>query len=392
MSSYPFFSVIIPTRNRPDMLRLAVSSLLRQKFNNFEIIISDNSDAENQALNFKFIEQLQQKNLRYIRPDNVLSMHDNWEFALAQAKGLYVSVLIDKTILRRTALKEVYTLLKQDLSIDILNYQHGGVEYHAEKRFKYKFQGPMEKNNTTNYYFDPKKELERRFSLTRSIREEGKHYVLGKICFGFYSARLINKIKSSHERVFYPVSCDYTSCALALAYADKAMCYERVLLYSVNNFKGNGYQVHHKAGAALDFLKTCAPSLAFLNDLPIANLHCSLHNLCAYDYEVLNRLKVGNYAINKQNLIRLCKEDLERWRFSGSEERQSQWQILLAYEKEQCILESAIPTALYTNENNLPKKRLREKLYRYRLIQILINYKIRLRSFFKNIPFMLELF
>ncbi|WP_218814804.1 glycosyltransferase family A protein [Rickettsiella endosymbiont of Dermanyssus gallinae] len=391
MSSNPFFSIIIPTRNRPDMLRLAVSSLLRQKFNNFEIIISDNSDAENQAINFKFIQQLHRKNLSYIRPNKVLSMHDNWEFALDHAKGLYVGVLIDKTVLRRTALKEAYALLNKDLNIDILNYCHGGIEYHAEKLFKYKFQGPMEKDNKTKYYFDPKQELVRRFSLKGDIRQDGKHYILGKICFGFYSARLINKIKSSHERVFFPVSCDYTSCVLALAYADKAMCYEKVLLYSVNNFKGNGYQYEHKSGTALAFLKD-SDLMWVLNDLPIANLYGSLHNFCSYDYNILNRLKIGNYAINKENLIRLCKEDLQRFQFSCSEEQQSQWKILLAYEKEQGILQNAIPAELCSSKNTLPRKRFREKLYRYRFIQILINYKIRLRSFFKNIPFMLELF
>ena len=184
MSSRPFFSVVIPTRNRCDMLRLAISSLIKQKFKNFEIIVSDNSDNQQQAINFSYIERLNLKNLTYIKPNEILSMHDNWEFALTHATGLYVGFLIDKTMFRKAALKEVFYLLNQDLSIDIVNYLNGGIEYYPGKLFQYKFQGPVVRDKNASHYFYTKKELERRFSLKTSIREEGDAYVLGKICFG----------------------------------------------------------------------------------------------------------------------------------------------------------------------------------------------------------------
>ncbi|MES2142234.1 MAG: glycosyltransferase family 2 protein, partial [Pseudomonadota bacterium] len=304
MSSRPFFSVVIPTRNRCDMLRLAISSLIKQKFKNFEIIVSDNSDNKQQAINFSYIERLNLKNLTYIKPNEILTMHDNWEFALTHATGLYVGFLIDKTMFRKAALKEVFYLLNQDLSIDIVNYLNGGIEYYPGKLFQYKFQGPVVRDKNASHYFYPKKELERRFSLKTSIREEGDAYVLGKICFGFYSNRLINKIKSLHGRMFFPTSCDYTSCVLALAYASRAIFLKKILLYSINNFSGNGFLSQNKKGHALNFVKSYDPTLNSLSNLPIPQLYSSLHNFCVADYTILNRLKVVDYEINKENFIR----------------------------------------------------------------------------------------
>ena len=40
----PFFSIIIPTRNRSETLYYSVLTVLNQSFSDFEIIISDNSE------------------------------------------------------------------------------------------------------------------------------------------------------------------------------------------------------------------------------------------------------------------------------------------------------------------------------------------------------------
>ena len=45
--STPFFSIIIPTRNRFETLPYAIQTVLEQSFDSYELIISDNSDASN---------------------------------------------------------------------------------------------------------------------------------------------------------------------------------------------------------------------------------------------------------------------------------------------------------------------------------------------------------
>ena len=45
----PFFTVAIPTKNRPARLRDAIRSVLEQSFQDFELIVSDNSDDDQAA-------------------------------------------------------------------------------------------------------------------------------------------------------------------------------------------------------------------------------------------------------------------------------------------------------------------------------------------------------
>ena len=46
MSQSPFFSVVIPTYNRADLLRHALESVFRQEFRNFEVIVVDDGSTE----------------------------------------------------------------------------------------------------------------------------------------------------------------------------------------------------------------------------------------------------------------------------------------------------------------------------------------------------------
>lgn len=57
-----FFSVVIPTRNRPEMFRVALESVLAQNFENFEIIIiDDGSTADSQSVYKEFMIQYSTK-------------------------------------------------------------------------------------------------------------------------------------------------------------------------------------------------------------------------------------------------------------------------------------------------------------------------------------------
>ena len=46
MSNKPYFSVVIPTYNCADLLNRAIDSVLAQTFQDFEIIVVDNSSTD----------------------------------------------------------------------------------------------------------------------------------------------------------------------------------------------------------------------------------------------------------------------------------------------------------------------------------------------------------
>lgn len=104
----PFFSLLLPTKNRSEILAGTIQSYLDQTFDDFELIVSDNDDSENATR--QVVEQFTDSRVRYFRTNGKLHMHENYDFALCQAAGSYVIALEDKLHLTRTALATLHTV------------------------------------------------------------------------------------------------------------------------------------------------------------------------------------------------------------------------------------------------------------------------------------------
>src|SRR5258705_9700603 len=113
MLKKPFFSIVIPTRNRAHLLRYALQSALNQDFDDYEIIVSDNCSEDNTA---QVVKEAPGDLIRYVRPEKSLSMPDHWNFALDQIRGRYVTYLCDDDALAPTALQRVYEAIEQHKS------------------------------------------------------------------------------------------------------------------------------------------------------------------------------------------------------------------------------------------------------------------------------------
>ena len=101
------FSVVIPTRDRPGLLTKAIKSVLNQTYENFQLIVSDNPVHQNSK---QVVESFNDPRIEYVRAPGEINMHDHWEFAVSHAKGDYVIILIDKNLLKATALEQIYRL------------------------------------------------------------------------------------------------------------------------------------------------------------------------------------------------------------------------------------------------------------------------------------------
>ncbi len=101
----PFFTIVLPTRNRPNLVPTAVQSVLEQDCTDFELIISDNSDAErSEETRAVLSAALADPRVRYLRPPRTLGMVDHWEWAVRQAQGDYTGVLTDRMAYKLYAL------------------------------------------------------------------------------------------------------------------------------------------------------------------------------------------------------------------------------------------------------------------------------------------------
>ncbi|HZT82564.1 MAG TPA: glycosyltransferase family 2 protein [Gemmataceae bacterium] len=106
----PRFSVVIPTRERADTLRFTLQTCLRQSFDDYEVVVCDNCSP---PATREVVEACGSPRVRYVRAPEPLAMSANWELAVSQARGEYVTVLGDDDGLMPFALAELDQLLRE---------------------------------------------------------------------------------------------------------------------------------------------------------------------------------------------------------------------------------------------------------------------------------------
>jgi glycosyltransferase involved in cell wall biosynthesis len=85
-------SILLPTRNRLDYLKLAVETVQRQDSPEWEIAISDNDSSEDIG---DHVESLKDERIRYRRTQRFVPVTENWNAALEMSSGDYCVMLGD---------------------------------------------------------------------------------------------------------------------------------------------------------------------------------------------------------------------------------------------------------------------------------------------------------
>src|SRR5262249_8783728 len=105
----PKYTIVIPTRRGAETLRATLRTCLDVDYEDYEIIIGDNDTSE--ATRHLICEFASSK-VKYVRAPRPLSMASNWELAVSQATGEYVTVLGDDDGILPHAFRELDSLLK----------------------------------------------------------------------------------------------------------------------------------------------------------------------------------------------------------------------------------------------------------------------------------------
>src|SRR5260370_4116732 len=104
------FSILLPTRNRLDLLRYAVESVRLQRYPDWEIVISDNASTEDVE---GFAASYADSRIRYYRTERLLPVTENWNAALELSTGDYLIMLGDDDGLMRDCLELVDKLIEE---------------------------------------------------------------------------------------------------------------------------------------------------------------------------------------------------------------------------------------------------------------------------------------
>jgi FkbM family methyltransferase len=89
--SNPKVSICIPSYNQPELLRKTLDSVIKQSFNDYEIIITD--DSKGNCIE-KLIPQFScSKEIRYYKNQEPKGSPENWNYAISLAKGEYIKIM-----------------------------------------------------------------------------------------------------------------------------------------------------------------------------------------------------------------------------------------------------------------------------------------------------------
>ncbi len=211
----PFFSIVIPTKDGQELLRDAISSVLLQNFDDYELIVSDNSNDERTK---KVVDEFRgNRHLNYIRTEKELSMSDSWEFATKNTKGVYTLILTDSDFFKQGALSDIYNVINQPKG-DALVYfwPHG---YFDEKK---------------GVLWDEKAEegvkILKSADLIRNYIQTTNTNFLPQASTGCYRFDIAQKIRKDIGRLYMPINPDNTG-LLFLAYVDFVSYIPRPFVY-----------------------------------------------------------------------------------------------------------------------------------------------------------------
>lgn len=115
----PIISIVIPTYNRAYTIKDTIQSCLEQNFNDFEILVCDDSSTDN---TYSVIKELEQKDSRihYVKNTNGKGAQFARECGINNSKGQFIVFLDSDDLLTNNSLENRYTFFLQMSEVDMV--------------------------------------------------------------------------------------------------------------------------------------------------------------------------------------------------------------------------------------------------------------------------------
>lgn len=228
------FTIIIPTRERWDVLESSLKTCTTQDYDDFGIIVSDNFSQDKTK---EVVESFGDNRIKYFNTGKRISLSDNWEFALSHVDSGYVMFLGDDDALLPGALREANEVINLT-GCEALSCQAAGYSWprHINDSLGNILRVPL---NSCLVKRDSKRMLNDVINFKRNSQE------LPMLYRGFVSYEAIKRAMRESGRFFHSMNPDYYS-GIALA------CVLESYYYSFKPYAISGAS-HHSAGAAAGF-------------------------------------------------------------------------------------------------------------------------------------------
>jgi len=253
----PLFSVLIPTRNRADLLKYAIQSVLEQDCDDYEFIISDNDSSED---THRTVLEFNSPKIRYVNTGKYLNGNDSWNFAYTQAAGDYILLLGDDDYLVPGVLRQVKTVIQKTsalmVSYGYITYNdatHCAVESRNTIICTREFTGRILKVNT-------KEVIKISFSLGDWQGVKNPYPPIHPSSV-FISRHIANEISNKYGVFYAPPLGDVTAGQRSFAHIDFLFTIDKPLVILG---RGSRSGVHRFAYSLNDAWNELAPELSFV--------------------------------------------------------------------------------------------------------------------------------
>lgn len=136
----PFFSILIPSYNRPHFITSCIESVINGDFDDYEIIISDDNSPKVKEIQAKLKPYLKNDNIHlFIQKDN-LKQPDNNNFLVNKAIGHYNIILGDDDLLLKSSLSNIKKHILKYPGHDLYAFGYNVID--EKNKFIYSRQAP----------------------------------------------------------------------------------------------------------------------------------------------------------------------------------------------------------------------------------------------------------
>jgi glycosyltransferase involved in cell wall biosynthesis len=111
------YSILLPTRNRLEYLKLAVESVLRQDVRDWQLVVSDNRSEQDVE---GYVASVGDPRIVYRRTERLVPVTENWNRALAHSEGEYIVMLGDDDALLGNYLRRMEELTQEFNDPDLI--------------------------------------------------------------------------------------------------------------------------------------------------------------------------------------------------------------------------------------------------------------------------------
>jgi hypothetical protein len=236
--SYQGLVVVTPTRNRADLARNAMGSVLTQSECEVQVLVSDNSTTDAHRADLRhYCQELEDERVQYLAPPEPLPMARHWDWALQKALSLYdashFTFLSDRMLFKPGALHALIKIITT-YPDEILVYMHDIVDDFLRPVVvrQYTWTGDLYKVPSTRL-------------LEMSAQSVMYDSSLPRMLNCIVPRGVLKAIQGRFGNVFTSIAPDWSFCYRALEVTDSTLFYDKAALVHYAQDRSNGQSAHY---------------------------------------------------------------------------------------------------------------------------------------------------